>query len=78
MEMSSRRLSGDKLGWYDRLALAFHLLICGGCRFVDRQFALIDRMARRLGAPHVPRYPVSSSSEKLSEEAKDKLREVIR
>ncbi len=77
-EMTSRRLSGGKLGLYDRFALGFHLLICAGCRFVDQQLALIDAVARRAGAVPPTDHPTERDADGLPEDAKERIRKVIR
>ncbi len=77
-EMTSRQLSGGKLGVYDRFALAFHLLICSGCRFVERQFTLIDAASRHVGMVKPSDNSAGRDNGKLSEETKEKLRKVIR
>lgn len=77
-EMTSRRQSSGKLNFYDRFMLAAHLLMCSGCRFVERQFALIDAVSRRAGAIMPSDTAAERDADRLPEKAKDKLRKIIR
>ncbi|MGC8625753.1 MAG: hypothetical protein ACP5VQ_10895 [Phycisphaerae bacterium] len=74
-EMSCRRRDGS-LSYYQRVTLAIHLLMCAGCRYMDKQFALLDRGAKLLAS----RNPSSklSDDDRLSPEAREQLHRLIR
>ncbi len=74
-EMSCRRRDGS-LSYYQRITLAIHLIICAGCRLMDKQFALLDMAAKKLGSKG---FSGKSQQEKaLSLEAREKLKQLIR
>ena len=73
--MSCRRRDGS-LSYYQRVTLAIHLIICAGCRLMDKQFALLDMAAKKLGSKG---FSGKSQQEKaLSLEAREKLKQLIR
>ena len=74
-EMSCRRRDGS-LSYYERVTLAIHLLMCAGCRFMDRQFALLDKAAKKLGAKGF--VGKSQRESALSSEAREKLKKIIK
>jgi hypothetical protein len=74
-EMSCRRRDGH-LTRYERATLALHLLMCAGCRFMDRQFAILDLAARKLG--YKTSIGSDPNSHTLSPEAREKLKQLIR
>jgi hypothetical protein len=74
-EMSCRRRDGS-LSYYQRLTLATHLIICAGCRHMDRQFALLDTAARRLGFPGAS--SGSATDNRLSPEARERLKKIVK
>lgn len=74
-EMSCRRRDGS-LSFYDRVMLAIHLLMCAGCRFMDRQFALLDKAAKKLGSQGFA--GKSQRENALSPEAREKLKKIIK
>ncbi len=74
-EMSCRRRDGS-LSYYQRVTLAIHLIICAGCRLMDKQFSLLDMAAKKLGSKG---FSGKSQQEKaLSLEAREKLKQLIR
>ncbi len=74
-EMSCRRRDGS-LSYYQRITLAIHLIICAGCRLMDKQFYLLDMAAKKLGSKG---FSGKSQQEKaLSLEAREKLKQLIR
>ena len=74
-EMSCRRRDGQLSHW-DRMTLAVHLIICAGCRSMDRQFALLDRAVKRLGYRGFSGKAPQESN--LSPESREKLKKLIR
>ena len=74
-EMSCRRRDGS-LSYYQRMTLAIHLIICSGCRFMDRQFALLDKAAKKLGSQGF--LGKSQQESTLSPEAREKLKKIIK
>lgn len=73
-EMSCRRRDGQ-LSRYERFTLTLHLLMCAGCRFMDRQFALLDLAAQRLGCHGLSGNPPPES--KLSPATREKLKKLM-
>ncbi|MGC9259157.1 MAG: hypothetical protein ACP5I8_03625, partial [Phycisphaerae bacterium] len=73
--MSCRRRDGS-LSYYERVTLAIHLLMCAGCRFMDKQFALLDTAAKSM-ASRSPSYKLSDD-DRLSPEAREQLHRLIR
>ena len=74
-EMSCRRRDGS-LSYYQRITLAIHLIICAGCRLMDKQFALLDMAAKKLGSKGFSGKSQQEST--LSPEAREKLKQLIR
>jgi len=74
-EMSCRRRDGS-LSYYQRVTLAIHLIICAGCRFMDKQFALLDIAAKKLGSKGFS--GTSQQENTLSPEAREKLKKIIK
>ncbi len=74
-EMSCRRRDGS-LSYYQRITLAIHLIICAGCRLMDKQFALLDMAAKKLGSKGFS--GKSQQENALSLEAREKLKQLIR
>ncbi|NNM87640.1 MAG: hypothetical protein HKL95_03885 [Phycisphaerae bacterium] len=74
-EMSCRRRDGT-LTRGQRTTLAIHLLMCAGCRLMDRQFALLDRAAKQLRYRGLlSKAPVENT---LSPEARKKIETLLR
>jgi hypothetical protein len=74
-EMSCRRRDGS-LSHYERVTLAIHLIICAGCRFMDKQFILLDFAAKKLGSKGFS--GKSQPEHTLSPEAREKLKKIIK
>ena len=74
-EMSCRRRDGS-LSYYQRVTLAIHLIICAGCRLMDKQLAFLEAAAKRLG--HRGFSSKIDGERNLSTEAREKLRNLIR
>ena len=72
--MSCRRRDG-RLTRYERVVLAVHLVLCAGCRFMDRQFAILDLAARKLG--YKTSFDSAPDNQRLSPEAREKLKKLI-
>lgn len=73
--MSCRRRDGQLTRW-ERITLAVHLLICAGCRVMEKQFAIIDSAARHLGLRDAADRS-DSTNDKLSVEASAKIKNMI-
>ena len=74
-EMSCRRRDGS-LSYYQRMTLAIHLIICAGCRIMDRQFDLLDKAAKIVGSQGFA--GKSRQDNALSPEAREKLKKIIK
>ncbi len=74
-EMSCRRRDGQLSHW-DRMTLAVHLIICAGCRLMDRQFALLDKAARQLAFRNAG--TKTSENGALSPQSRERLKKLIR
>ena len=59
-----------KLPWYRRLAVRFHLLYCVWCRRYAAQIQFLRQAAKAL-----PSEAANPSAPKLSDEAKDQMRQ---
>lgn len=59
----------DKLPWHRRLAMRVHLLYCVWCRRYAAQLHILRKATRHLEAE-----PSTVAAEKLSAEAKDRIR----
>ncbi len=70
-EMASQQLDRE-LGLRQRLGLKLHLLICRYCRNYARQLAFLHRAAPKLQA-----YIESRDEHRLTEQQKEKLRQVL-
>ncbi len=61
------------LPWHQRLAVRFHLMMCRYCSRFEQQLILLRKAGRSEGSPRTD----SDPSEKLSDEAKAKIKKKL-
>ena len=75
-EQASRLLSENQdvyLTWAEKLALRFHLLICGSCRRYHKQLGFMRKLFGALAKKEGP----DSSPLNLSDEKQEKIRQTL-
>ncbi len=73
----SRKISQSmdkQLPWHQRIAIWFHLMMCRYCQLFRRQMILLREISRFKGLPGSH----DASSEKLSDETKEKIKAKLR
>jgi hypothetical protein len=73
-ELVSRSLDGP-LGWRERLALVFHLVVCAMCRRFRAQFHVIERAGRIAGSGDDP---LTGEGPVLSGAARERILRALR
>ena len=74
-EMSCCRRDGQLTRW-ERITLSLHLVMCAGCRLMEKQFAIIDNAAKRLGIERSVGHN-ARADDNLSPEIRAKLKKLI-
>ncbi len=72
-ELISRSLD-QPLNWRERLALAFHLCVCGVCRRFRRQMHLLQRAGRAAGGSESTG---GDDAVTLGDEARERIRRTL-
>ncbi len=74
-EMSCRRRDGRLTRW-EHITLSLHLVMCAGCRLMEKQLAFIDSAAKRLGIQRSVGHD-ARADDGLSPETRAKLEKLI-